>query len=143
MGFCKVSRRIGTLGLCRTATTGRPGERMKEITNQELFYTKNSEWAYEREWRVVDSTFSADGDPVDISQDCWPFVFRADAVKQVIVGHRGSILFPEMYDVLRLPQYAHVSLCLAIPDQKRLHLNFTELPRGGWGAAAPPQNLED
>lgn len=107
--------------------------RMKEVTNQELFYTKHSEWAYEREWRIVDSLFSAGGDATDLSRDCWPFRFRPQAIKEIIVGHRASAIAPDMCAVLNEPRYAHVSLLVATPDQKRFHLNFNELPRGGWG----------
>ena len=106
---------------------------MKEVTNQELFYTKNSEWAYEREWRIVDSLISAEGEATDQSRDCWPFRFRTQAVKEVILGHRATVIAPNITTVLSEPRYGHVSLLLATPDQKRFHLNFTELPRSAWG----------
>jgi hypothetical protein len=116
--------------------------RMKEVTNQELFYTKNSEWAYEREWRIVDSLFSADGEPPDSSHDCWPFRFRSQAIKEIVTGHRSGAILHELYAVLREPRYQHVSLFLAKPDQKRFHLNFTEIARSGWGPGMPP-DLEE
>jgi hypothetical protein len=89
--------------------------------------------AYEREWRIIDSLFSADGDATDSSRDFWPFRFRPQAVKEIIVGHRAGAILPDIFDLLRQPRYEHVALFIARPDQKRFHLNFHELPRGGWG----------
>jgi hypothetical protein len=115
--------------------------KIQAVTNQELFYTKNSEWAYEREWRIIDSLFSADGDAEDQpSRDCWPFRFRPEAVKEVIMGHRSGAIIGDVCAVLSEPRYAHVKLFLAAPDAKRFHLNFNELPRGGWVPAIPEED---
>ena len=49
------------------------GPNFAAVTNQQLFYRKSSEWAYEREWRIIDSAFSADGEPTGPTGDCYPF----------------------------------------------------------------------
>ena len=79
-----------------------------DISNLELFYWKSSEWVYEREWRIVDSAFSADGEPVGPAGDCYPFIFRTEAVRQVIYGCRCSIYY-ELQAILRnaVRRHAH------------------------------------
>jgi hypothetical protein len=114
--------------------------KMQSVTMPELFYTKNSEWAYEREWRIVDSVHSADGEAVDLSHDCWPFLFRPEAVREIVIGHRSGAIIEDVCTVLQEPRYEHVKLSLAEPDAKRFHLNFKELPRAGWTPIIPEED---
>jgi hypothetical protein len=103
----------------------------EDLTNQELFYWKSSEWAYEREWRIVDSVFSADGDPVQAGR--WPFQIRPEAVKEVVKGCRCSPV-DELKSVLREPRYQHVKLVTASLDREAFKLNFSDQPRADWDA---------
>jgi hypothetical protein len=108
-------------------------DRFKDVTNQELFYTKNSEWAYEREWRIVDSIFQASGEkPLDPDGLCWPFRLNREAVREVIVGHRSHAILEDLFEILRRPEYRHVELAVAMPDQCRFHLNIKTIPRDLW-----------
>ena len=117
--------------------------RWKEVTNEELFYAKSSEWVYEREWRIVDSVVSADGDPFGNSGDCWPFRFRPQALREVILGHRAAAIQPDVTTILREPRYEHVNLLIAEPDRERYQLNFSVIPRSGWGPQMFPAEIED
>jgi Protein of unknown function (DUF2971) len=116
--------------------------KMKAVTNQELFYWKNSEWAYEREWRIIDSLHSADGEATDLSRDCWPFKFRPEAVREVILGHRSGAIISDICQILREPRYEHVRLLIASPDPKRFHLNFAEIQRGQWPPNIPEEDRD-
>jgi hypothetical protein len=102
-----------------------------EVSNLELFYWKSSEWVYEREWRIIDSAMSADGDPVGPAGACLPFIFRPEAVKEVIYGCKCSIYY-ELQAVLREPRYAHVSFISATVDREKYKLNFNDFPRSDW-----------
>lgn len=102
-----------------------------DVTNQELFYSKSSEWLYEREWRIIDSIFSADGDPVGPTRDCYPFHFRPEAVKEVVNGCKCSIHL-ELQSILRKPQYEHVAFVTAAADREKYQLNFVDYPRTDW-----------
>jgi len=62
----------------------------EELTNEELLHTKSKQWEYEREWRIIDSSLSADGTPPQSAPLCWPFHFRPEAVTEVILGCRLS-----------------------------------------------------
>lgn len=109
--------------------------RMKfgEVTNQELFYTKSTEWAYEREWRIVDSHASADGDCFDGDGNCWPFVFNSQSVRRVIMGYRARPdLVNQLIDVLREARYAHVELEFAAPHPSRFELTLFPQDRAIW-----------
>jgi len=107
--------------------------RFKEVTNHELFYTKSTEWAYEHEWRIIDSLMSADGDAFDPPDGhCWPFRFRPEAMREVIVGYRATDLVKDIISILRRPQYQHVKLLMAFPDHQRFELVFVEFQRDQW-----------
>jgi hypothetical protein len=105
-----------------------------DVTNSELFYRKSSEWAYEREWRIVDSAFSADGDPVGRTGDCYPFRFRPEALQEVIIGCKCSI-YCELQGILREPKYSHVAFISATADREKYKLNFIDFPRSSWDHA--------
>jgi hypothetical protein len=102
-----------------------------DVSNLELFYWKSSEWVYEREWRIIDSAFSAAGEPSGPRGDHLPFIFRPDSVKEVIYGCRCSIQ-ADLQAVLRESRYAHVSLVAASMDREQYKLNFIEFPRSDW-----------
>lgn len=81
----------------------------EELTNEELLLTKSSEREYEREWRIIDSVFSADGEPPPGAPLCWPFKFRPEAVTDVIIGCRIASSFAErLATLLDKAPYTHV-----------------------------------
>jgi hypothetical protein len=86
---------------------------------------------YEREWRIIDSAMSADGDLVGPAGACLPFIFRPEAVKEVIYGCKCSIYY-ELQAVLREPRYAHASFISATVDREKYKLNFNDFPRSDW-----------
>lgn len=69
-------------------------ETWERVTNSDLWLVKSKEWAYEREWRIVDSAFSSDAlpEPVEKGKDPvhYPFKFKAKALVQVIIGCRAA-----------------------------------------------------
>lgn len=104
-----------------TYRVGRPSKpTFEELTNEELLHTKGKEWEYEKEWRIIDSSFSADGDPSREAPLCWPFHFRPQAVAEVIVGCRASEDFSaRLLGILDKPPFDHV-------QQKRAFRHRTE-----------------
>ena len=102
--------------------------RFADVPNHELFYTKSSDWSYEREWRIIDSLYSADGPAFADNENCWPFNINSDSVKFVIVGY-GSQNISEIITILREPGYEHTRLIMAIPDHQRFELLFLEFDR--------------
>jgi hypothetical protein len=109
-----------------------------QLSDAEVLCTKSQEWAYEQEWRVVDSLYSADGE-VDASGHCWPFNIRPEAVTDVTLGCRVDPDTEQrtMRALLR-PEYEHVKLRQAVPDERQYGLQFEELPREEWRVPHPP-----
>jgi len=46
---------------------------IEDFTEEELYFTKSDEWAYEREWRILDSFEAASGSRPGGAPDTWPF----------------------------------------------------------------------
>jgi len=61
-----------------------------QLSKRDLFFTKSIEWEYEREWRLVDSLYHADGPALDEDGNCWPFALPAEAMFSVTFGCRTS-----------------------------------------------------
>ena len=105
----------------------------EEITNDELLLTKSKEWEYEREWRVLDSRFSADGDLPDGAAMCWPFKFRPQSLTQVIVGCRASEDFVSRIErVLDTAAYEHVEQLRAFRHRKAYKLRIGHIGEKEW-----------
>lgn len=116
-----------------TYTTERPKKTtFEEISNDELLLTKSKEWEYEGEWRILDSLYSADGEPPKGAPDCWPFKFNPQAIREVIVGCRSENLIGEIEKILVLPKYKHVTLLKAAQDQKLYKLNIVPTWHQEW-----------
>jgi hypothetical protein len=117
-------------------------DRVKHLSDQKLYFTKSSEWAYEQEWRLVTSNlFGPNGPALEVKPDTFSFQLMTKDIRTVIVGHRAAALLPEMYTILREPDYRHVSLKLALPHVERFELQLKNWPRAKWGEAAPPELL--
>ena len=99
----------------------------EEITNDELLLNKSHEWKYEREWRIVDSLYSADGETDRDRRTHWPFLLNPKAVKQVIVGCRSGNLHEKIAEALAKPQYEHVGVLRALTHPKEYRLEFHPL----------------
>lgn len=105
----------------------------EEITNDELLLTKSKEWEYEQEWRILDSLFSADGETLAHAPNCWPFIFRPEAVKEVIVGCRASSKFvAEIEAILDKPPYEHVDQLRAFRHKKEYKLRIGHIWEKEW-----------
>ena len=103
----------------------RPARRLaRQLAQDELMLTKSVEWHYEAEWRMLDSSFAAAGDPPQGSPDTWPFPLPPDAVRNLIVGTRAARpMLEEIEDVLASPQYAHVRRFRTETDPRKFRLN--------------------
>ena len=84
------------------------------------FYTKQSKWSYEREWRVV-AALSDSTDVRGSPDERYPihlYSFPSDCVSQIILGSRAS---PATRDRLRevcLSHYAEVEVLEAKPSSR-------------------------
>ena len=116
------------------------GDRFTDVPDHELYFRKSSEWAYEREWRLVESVLAINGDPED-PKPRWPFDLVKANIESVVVGYRAGALFPRMHEILREPCYQHVKLQIAAPDLAGFRLNLIDWPRDQWDVA-PPHALE-
>ena len=105
----------------------------EEITNDELLLTKSKEWEYEQEWRILDSLFSADGEPPDGAPWCWPFKFRPESLVQVIVGCRASEdLVKRIERVLHKPPFEHVAQQHVFRDRREYKLRIGRIWEKEW-----------
>jgi hypothetical protein len=116
------------------------GGRFTHIPDKEIYFRKSSEWAYEREWRVVESIMAIDGD-VDDPKANWPFPIVTESIKTVVVGHRGAWVLPKVLALLKEDRYPHATLQFAIPDLRTFRLNLHDWPRDQWNEK-PPYPLE-
>jgi hypothetical protein len=103
----------------------RPDRRLeRQMAQDELMLTKSVEWHYEAEWRMLDSSFAALGEPLGESPDSWPFALPAAAVSEVIVGCRaGPPLLGALDRALAAPDYAHVRRFRTETDRRKFRLN--------------------
>ena len=61
-----------------------------DLADEQVLWTKDQRWMYEDEWRIVDSSFSADGNSIDRSNNRWPFAIRPQSVHVVIYSARNG-----------------------------------------------------
>lgn len=108
-----------------------------ELTNEQVLFTKSRQWAYEAEWRIKDTLYSADADYAvnrfgerSDGDPHWTFAIRTDAVREVIVGCRAeTALLTELESVLAEPDYHHVRLLQAVPDARTYDLRFEPIEK--------------
>jgi len=102
---------------------------MNEVTPGDVWYTKSSEWAYEREWRVTrwiskarKTVESASGDEIPL------YEFPPEAVREVILGQRATEFLEFMtLELVTKSPYKNVTLQRAELDSKRFRLNIVPL----------------
>ena len=99
----------------------------EELSNDELLLTKSKEWEYEQEWRIIDSLFSADGEAARDEPNCWPFLFRPEAVCEVIIGCRFGDSHERVNAVLQEARCSHVEFLQAKLDERRFGLVFSKV----------------
>jgi Protein of unknown function (DUF2971) len=101
-------------------------DRMIRVTPDVVWYTKSSEWEYEREWRFTRLIRKA-AKTVRVGDDDIPlFPFPKEAVREVILGHRVSAgLDLEIHQLLLETGFEGLKIFRAIPDKKCFQLNIT------------------
>jgi hypothetical protein len=107
-----------------------------QLSDDEVWLTKSTEWEYEEEWRIIDSHLSATEDrPADPDGNRWRFRIRPESVQCVILGCRAEHrLLLDVVTILRSPDYLHVRLFQAESDDRHYRLNLEEIPRAEWPA---------
>jgi hypothetical protein len=105
------------------------GSTEADLTNEQVLLTKGEEWAYEGEWRIIDSLYAADGEG-DFHH--WPFYIRPESVRELVLGCRcDAHTERDAVAALKRDELRHVALYKAVPDERRFGLNFIEeSPRG-------------
>ena len=128
-------------GICLTGAAG--GFRLAPVvytsarssasgqTSEQTLLTKSDDWEYEDEWRVVDAAFPGDAERADSERSPHSLLaIRPESVQEVIVGCRADAdLRAGIASVLGRPEYAHVHLFEAVPDDRHYWLNVIERPR--------------
>lgn len=97
-----------------------------DFTDDEVRATKSVEWQHEREWRILDSAFSGDSEPIDPpGNDRVLFAVRPDKVRVVVLGCRAdSELRESIAGVLQQAQYRHVRMSRCEVDDRKYRLNI-------------------
>jgi hypothetical protein len=99
---------------------------MNDVTPEQIWYTKSSEWAYEREWRVtrwisraVKTVKSASGDEIPLHE------FPPEAIRNVTLGQRADESLEFMIlELVTKPPYENVTVQRAELDSKSFRLNI-------------------
>lgn len=99
---------------------------MADVTPEHVWYTKSSEWGYEREWRVtrwisraVQTVKTPAGDDVPLHE------FPKEAVREVILGQRSdNVLELEILELVTKPPYKNVAILRAELDRSTFSLNI-------------------
>lgn len=106
-------------------------EVFEQLTREELLLTKSREWNYESEWRIIDSTGAGHAHQRPIhALHCWPFDYRPQAVKEVVLGCRADArLMREVASILSSGDFRHVKLFVAKEHESRYQLEFMEVGR--------------
>ena len=84
-----------------------PPRTWKQLNGADVLYTKNAEWAYEREWRIIRPL----KDGTEVSPGIFCFDVPADAVRAIIFGCRTT---PNLEKEIRAaitanPSLSHIS----------------------------------
>lgn len=104
----------------------RPSVHLVDLDGPEMFLVKSSEWAYEREWRVLRPLKDANEIIKVNDEDIHLFSLPADAIKAVIFGARASSM---LMDKARLviatdSQMSHIQIFRCVPDESCFALNI-------------------
>lgn len=125
----------------------RPHRRiLSELTMEHVFATKSSEWAYEQEWRVLDSIAAVVAEPLPQLLDCFPFDLDPSVVREVIVGCRAnSVLHRRVRRILTYDPYRHVQMYVASLNDMDVSMSFkrVRLSRHRKGAMVTPRERGD
>ena len=99
---------------------------LADVDVDEVLLTKSIEWAHEKEWRMFDSPRNAHG-PATLP-NCYPFRFQPNAVREVVVGARGSAGSCDcIAAVLRAEHYRHVELFRCVIDERQFRVRRVAL----------------
>lgn len=104
----------------------RPSANLVDLDGPEIFLVKNTEWAYEREWRVLRPLKEAQ-EIINVNDgDIHLFQLPPDAIKAVVIGARAS---STLIDQVRLAiaassQMSHVKLFMCFPDDSSFAIHI-------------------
>jgi hypothetical protein len=104
----------------------RPRRRIiSELTIEEVFSTKSTEWAYEQEWRLLDGTAASVAEPFPHVPDCFPFELDPSALREVILGCRAnSALYRRVCRLLAYEPYRHVQMFTTHLSERTFGVSF-------------------
>ena len=107
----------------------RPQAPLTSLTSTDVFLVKSTQWAYEREWRIIRPL--ADADEVI---PCQPyqihlFKFPADSIREIALGCRMHRSYrSDILDILyKRRHFTDVKVLQAVPDEKQFKIVFKEL----------------
>src|SRR5262245_32468425 len=98
---------------------------MADVTPEQIWYTRSSEWTYEREWRVtrwinraVKTVKTPAGEEVPLHP------FPREAVREVILGQRADDFSEfEILELVTTPPYRNVAVLCAEIDRDTFEIN--------------------
>jgi hypothetical protein len=96
-----------------------------EVTASDVWYTKSTHWAYEREWRATRLLRTALEVKGKGNSAIHLFECQKEAIREVIVGYRADDrLGSEIQQILAERKYPDCQLLKAVPDKRHFKLNI-------------------
>lgn len=110
-------------------TNVRPHRRvLSELTPEQMIGTKSEQWSYEREWRLLDRTTAACGEPPRGASHSFPFTLEPSAVREIVIGRRTSRgTHAHLRRLVAHDPFTHVQLFEAHVHPRHFELEFRKI----------------
>ena len=112
-------------------STHRPSAKtLADLRENEILLTKSLEWAHEREWRLFENPFNADGESKSTAHS-WPFDIKANVIAQVVLGARAETSVElKVAGLLAEDRYKHVKFRQGVVDERefKIHVGIPLMP---------------
>ncbi|MGD9899244.1 MAG: DUF2971 domain-containing protein [Calditrichaceae bacterium] len=94
----------------------------------DIFFTKSSEWKYEKEWRMLNPLKDATTTFNNNGEDIFLFDIEPKCIKRIIFGCRTEE--PTEIKIKKIinesTEFSHIKTCKSLIDQKEFKLNIVE-----------------
>ncbi|MGE4589048.1 MAG: DUF2971 domain-containing protein [Acidaminococcaceae bacterium] len=103
-------------------------KKMTELSMEDIFLTKNIEWSYESEWRILAPLLYADYKNENVSPPVYLFKFPPEALKQIIIGENMNIENKEkiLHTIRSKSELQHIELKQAKLNVEQFDLDIVD-----------------
>jgi len=109
----------------------RPSAPFSELTSVEMFLVKSTDWAYEKEWRIMRPLIDSETVIVNESQALPVHLFRypSEALQEVIIGAKmpPTIMKSLLEEIGAQPTLKHVAIKQAFIDPQTYHIKLSDI----------------